>query len=151
MKETRKTSKRFYFIVVVVVFLFGALPILAQNIIYYSYDAAGNRVRREIVLNWQNAPQHPNNSQYYSDQLAEDYRIKIHPSASDGIVRVEVITMNSSYEGMVTAYSLSGIKVQECKVVNGNAYFNLGDSPKGTYILHVDINGKTTDWKIIKK
>lgn len=149
MKETRKTSKRFYFIVVV--FLFSALPVMAQNIIYYSYDAAGNRVRREIVLNRQNSPQQPSNSPYYSDQLAEDYRIKIHPNASDGIVRVEVISMNNSYEGMVIAYSLSGTKVQECKVVNGNAYINLGDSPKGTYILHVDINGKTTDWKIIKK
>ena len=149
MKEARKTSNRFHFIVVV--FLFAALPVTAQNIIYYSYDAAGNRVRREIVLNRQNAPQQPSNSTYYSDQLAEDYRIKIHPNTSDGVVRVEVISMDSSYEGMVTAYRLSGTKDQECKVVNGNAYINLGNSPKGTYILHVDINGKTTDWKIIKK
>ncbi len=149
IKETTKTSNRLYFIVAML--LFAALPVMAQNIIYYSYDAAGNRVRREIVINRQNAPQQPGNSSYYSDQLAEDYRIKIHPCASDGKIRVEVITMYVRYEGMVTVYSLSGIKVQECKVVNDNACICLDHSPKGTYILHVEINGKCTDWKIIKK
>ena len=136
---------------IAVVMLLSALPALAQNTIYYSYDAAGNRVRREIVLNQQNAPQHPAPSAYYTDRLSADYRIKIHPNASDGIVRIEVLSNGGSCEGTVTTYNASGMKVQACNVEDGNAYVNLVDSPKGVYILHVDIEGKTTDWKIIKK
>jgi len=149
MKETRKISKKLHFIAVL--FLLAALHAMAQDTVCYSYDAAGNRVRREIILNRQNAPQQPGASLYYSDQLTADYRIKIHPSASDGMVRVEVLSTGSSNEGAVTAYNLSGAKVQECKVEHGNAYVNLGDSPKGVYVLHIEINGKSTDWKVIKK
>lgn len=136
---------------IAVLFLFCGQSVMAQNVVYYSYDAAGNRVKREIVLNRQNAPQQPDNSPYYSDQLATDYRIKIHPNAFDGMVRVEVLSKVGNYDGTVTVYSLAGAKVQECKVENGNAYIDLGDCPKGVYILHVEINGKSTDWKIIKK
>ena len=149
MKKSIKSSKKRHFIAVLS--LFCSLSAMAQNTVYYSYDASGNRVKREIVLNRQNAPQPPGCSPYYSDQLAADYSIKIHPSVSDGTIHVEVLSKVGSYEGTVTAYSLAGAKVQECKVENGNAYIQLGDSPKGVYILHVEINGKSTDWKIIKK
>jgi hypothetical protein len=57
MMKSMKTARKLHSIAVVM--LLSALPALAQNTIYYSYDAAGNRVRREIVLNQQNAPQHP--------------------------------------------------------------------------------------------
>ncbi len=144
-----KTAKKLHSIAVLM--LLSTLPAIAQNAVYYSYDAAGNRVRREIVLNQQNAPQQPGPTAYYTDRLSADYRIKIHPNASDGIVRIEVLSTGGRCEGAVTTFNASGMKVTDSKVEDGNAYVNLGDSPKGVYILHVDIGGKTTDWKIIKK
>jgi len=95
-----KTTKKLHFIAAA--FLFTALPVIAQNTVYYSYDAAGNRVRREIVLNQQNVRKAPGSSPYYYDQIAADYRIKIHPSSADGTIRVEVLSSGGSYEGTVT-------------------------------------------------
>ena len=46
----------------------GALPVR------YSYDAAGNRVKREIVMNPSLSPKKQTS---YTDDIADDYKLKI--------------------------------------------------------------------------
>lgn len=135
----------------ITVLAFVASLYASAQAVRYSYDAAGNRVRREIVINQQNAPQHEAPPAYYTESLSDDYRIKIHPNSQNGTIRVEVIAATGSKEGSVAAYSLSGAKVGLFPVENGNAYVDLSDAPNGVYILHIDVNGNTTDWKIIKR
>ncbi len=74
----------------ITVLAFAASLYTSAQAVRYSYDAAGNRVRREIVINQQNAPQHEAPPAYYTESLSDDYRIKIHPNSQNGTIRVEV-------------------------------------------------------------
>lgn len=131
--------------------LFCGSMLGSAQAVHYSYDAAGNRVRREIVINQQNAPQHNSRSTFYTDNLADDYRVKLHTSSSSSVIRVEVVSQGECQYGTVTVFNLSGMKVNKVNIEDGSACVDISDSPNGVYIIHIDINGKTTDWKIIKQ
>lgn len=121
----------------------------AQSVVHYAYDTAGNRVRREIVISQQQAPNLLTRSADFSDEVAGGTRLKIRVTGST--IRVEAPSADREEEGSVTAYSLSGTKVGYSVFDGGIAVTDLNGSPAGVYILHIEIGNKSTDWKIIKK
>lgn len=122
----------------------GALPVR------YSYDAAGNRVKREIVMS--SSPSlSPKKQMSYTDDIADDYKVKITPSAQDGIVLVEIVSRTDLQEGSVDVFSVKGMRVLTTMTSGGRVTIDLSDKRSGVYILHVNVGGNETDWKIIKK
>jgi len=116
----------------------------------YSYDAAGNRVRREIVMS--SAPSmSPKKSNSYTDKLSNDYKVKLYPSAQNGTIRVEIISATGMNDGTVEVFSTSGMRVLTCTINDGMAVVDLNNRRSGVYILHICVNGKETDWKIVKQ
>lgn len=120
----------------------GALPVR------YSYDAAGNRVKREIVMNPSLSPKKQTS---YTDDIADDYKLKITPSAQDGIVQVEIVSRTDLKEGCVDVFSVKGMRVLTTMTSGGRATVDLSGKRSGVYILHVNVDGNETDWKIIRK
>lgn len=116
----------------------------------YSYDAAGNRVKRELVVSSSRSKKTAPNT-YYTDDLSADYKVRLHPSSSDGTVRVEIISKLAAPEGSIEVYTASGMKVMTCRIDEGMAVVNLGNHRNGVYILNIDIEGKKTSWKITKR
>ena len=116
----------------------------------YSYDAAGNRVRRERVVS-SSRSKTPEPETYYTDDLSDDYKVRLYPSSSDGTVRVEIISKLAVPEGNREVYNTSGMKVLTCRIDEGMAVVNLGNHRNGVYILNIDIEGKKTSWKITKR
>ncbi len=115
----------------------------------YSYDAAGNRVRREIVVS--SSPSlSPKKQTTYTDNLSEDYKVKLHYTGNSQI-RVEVIALGNIPEGTLEVYSASGIKVLATTIEQGNALVDLGSHRNGVYVLNINIDGEQTSWKITKK
>lgn len=126
-----------------------SLGISAQTKISYSYDAAGNRVKREIVMvKTQN--QAKQTSASYSDMVAER-QIKISPNPTKGNLRIEVIDGASFEKGEVEVYSLDGIKFISAPIFNKVAMVDICQGANGIYILRVSIDGSITSWKIIKE
>lgn len=123
---------------------------MAQSVVRYAYDAVGNRVRRELVVSQQQAPQQQAPSAQYTDDLSDDYRVRLRSDAS-GVVHAEVLSVSGQCDGTVTVYDLQGQQVTACRIADGSAEVDLGGSPAGVYILHIEIGNKSTDWKIIRK
>ena len=117
--------------------------------ISYSYDAAGNRVKREIVI--QRSPSRsPMDLNHYTDNMSDGLRVKIYPS-DGGFLRVVVIGNGSITDCIVEVYNTSGMKLNAKAIENGQALIDLSNYRNGVYILRINVNDKQTSWKITKK
>lgn len=123
-----------------------SLGMSAQTKIGYSYDAAGNRVKREIVLS-RTQGQEAKHAVAYSDMLSE-HQIQIVPNSKSG--KVKVAALDGKLQFSVMVYNVSGQNVQTLKDVRGQAEVDLSNNPNGIYVLVLEIGQEKTTWKIMK-
>ena len=143
----------------------------------YEYDNAGNRIRRkviEVIPKLPPAPTPPDSLQVTSYELQEvaspasfvspelatpDYfletvaqvEMKIYPNPTTEKITLEISGWEDLQTGIFKLYSLNGQLLQEQPVSSATTVVSLTGLSKGTYILKVQINGITEDWKIIKQ
>jgi len=152
-----------------------ALPLLcvAQNQLAreYSYDASGNRTSCAVIylVPPLPAPPTPPDStesdalQVTGDALQElsnDYfveligktEIKIYPNPTTEKIMLEFsggVEMHG--RASLRLFTLSGQLLQEQPVYSSTTVVSLAGFANSVYILKVQINGITEDWKIIKQ
>lgn len=128
-------------------FVLFSLSLSAQKKVMYAYDAAGNRIKREILFE-----QSQSKSQVvaYSDMLDEK-EIKIYPNPTEGELRVEIFNELKKTEGIVTVHGNNGAMIYTTPIINGSASLDISSCPNGLYILHVKIGDSVSSWKIIKR
>ena len=64
---------------------------------------------------------------------------------------VEIANQNDMISGSLTILSLNGKMVLKKAVNQNQINLDISNEPAGTYVLHININGKTSTWKIIKQ
>ena len=132
------------------------LPVVssAQGRIGYSYDAAGNRVKREIIMSVSKTMAKQQNfssdNQSFSDMLC-DHSVKIYPNSSKGALKICIFGLKDSDKCSLGVYTTQGVQILVEKVKTDNTDVNIGNQPNGVYLLQITINGKSTTWKIVKK
>lgn len=128
-------------------FVLFSLSLFAQKKVMYAYDAAGNRIKKEILFE-----QSQSKSQVvaYSDMLDEK-EIKIYPNPTEGELRVEIFNELKKTEGIVTVHGNNGAMIYTTPIINGFASLDISSCPNGLYILHVKIGDCVSSWKIIKR
>lgn len=128
-------------------FVLFSLSLSAQKKVMYAYDAAGNRIKKEILFE-----QSQSKSQVvaYSDMLDEK-EIKIYPNPTEGELRVEIFNELKKTEGIVTVHGNNGAMIYTTPIINGFASLDISSCPNGLYILHVKIGDCVSSWKIIKR
>lgn len=117
-----------------------------QNV-SYAYDEAGNRVKREIVLQTR-AVEESTNENY--SEMVDDRNIRIYPNPTEGQLTVEV---TGEGECQYDIYDISGHQVLTTRSSSGRVTLNISSRPNGLYILRITTGegGHSTAWKIIKK
>jgi hypothetical protein len=143
----------------------------------YDYDAAGNRFLRKVIeMNY--APPAPIDSlqvtseelqvtsdelQVTSDELQElkseqffveniaQTEIKIYPNPTTEKITLEISGWETLQTGIFKLYSMTGQLLQERPVHAVTTEVSLAGLARGTYILKVQINDRTEDWKVIKQ
>jgi hypothetical protein len=135
---------------------------IAQNLPReYEYDNAGNRTARKYI-SMVFAPPAPS---FGGDSIAvevsqtpvcyteiiERVEIKIYPNPTTEKITLEISNMETLQTGIFKLYSMSGQLLQERPVYSSTTEISLAGLARGTYILKVQINDTTEDWKIIKQ
>ena len=127
---------------------------VAQNKIGYGYDAAGNRVKREIVMvspkGIAKSEASQSRSQIYVEALRE-HTVSIYPNPTEGDLKVRILSLTDSDKCVWWIYTNQGKQILTGKVVNGCVDININNQPSGIYLLKITINNQSTTWKIIKK
>jgi len=116
--------------------------------ISYSYDLAGNRVKREIVM----SSLAPKNSLVtgFTEVLAKK-NIRIYPNPTKGHLRVEVVGYDSTDKCLLQVFNATGALIINRKATLPFTEINITNQPNGIYLLQITLNGENTKWKIIKK
>lgn len=142
--------KKIYFCLSLLLF-----PLLstAQSKIAYTYDAAGNRVKREIIMQAPKAKakrQTINTErQAFSDMLHE-HSVKIYPNPTDGFLKVCISGLKGTDKCSLGIYTTQGAQIMTDDMRTDNFDIDISSQPTGIYLLRITINNSSTTWKIIK-
>ena len=99
----------------------------------------------ETLSSLENAPAEP----YFLETLSQT-AIKIYPNPTTEKVTMEISGWKTLQTGIFKLYSPTGQLLQEQPVHSLTTTISLSNLPKGAYILKVQINNQTEDWRIIK-
>ena len=159
-----------------ILFLWLSMPLLcmAQSSLafVYEYDASGNRVRRKVInlSPPQLAPPTPQDSlqvtsdelqvtsdellklgmEYFVEKIAQ-VEIKIYPNPTTENITFEISGWEDLKMGKLKLFNLSGQMLQEQMILTSKTNVSLSGFSKGAYIMKVQINDTTEEWKIIKQ
>lgn len=126
----------------------------AQSRIGFAYDAAGNRVKREIVLA---VPQMMANqgafavgNRSFTDTM-QGHSIKILSNAVEEILKISISGLQSTDRCSLAVCTYQGIVLLMEKIRGEVITINISSQPAGVYLLRITLNNHTTTWKIVKK
>jgi len=137
-------------------FYLALLPVVssAQDRIGYSYDASGNRLKREIVMSAPKAMAKQQNfavdSHAFTDML-RDHTVKTYPNPTEGALQVSISGLTGTDKCSLGVYTAQGAQVLTENVKTDNIDINISNQPNGVYLLQITINGRSTTWKIVKQ
>lgn len=140
-------------LILAIIIFFGFLlsTVHAQDI-KYTYDAAGNRVKKEFII--PNAPGNTSlsNNRRFTDKV-DSVAIKIYPNPTQGIVNLHFDNTNSQgYSSTsIRVIDISGSVLYEKREVRQNIKIDLGNFSNGIYILQLQSNETISNWRIIKQ
>ncbi len=123
----------------------------AQTTITYSYDAAGNRISRTIVLAPRTAPAQPEQQPVVHTEKLADILLKIYPNPTDGKVKVELNNLPEGQKTQIGIYTMSGRLITTFKDVTNTFNVDISNQPAGIYLMRIEVGQYRTEWRIIKK
>jgi len=144
--------------------------------ITYSYDAAGNRINRLLIVvdpkidsttnkedsifytssgyNELNGEQKPMDNvttiQQQIDLIAK-YDMKVFPNPTEGKLQLVIGNYSSTLQGEIKLYQLTGSLLLTQKIISNRNIIDLSGMPAETYMLELLISGEKVVWKVIKK
>jgi len=129
--------------------------VLVGEVISFAYDQNGNRIRKEFILrdplkSQELTEENEATDAIFYDQVA-DYSIVIYPNPTKGQLTIGITGYDNLLKGKISIYNSSGQLINTENIVSDEIYFDLTSNPSGIYMLIIDINGKKTDWKVIKE
>ncbi len=124
------------------------ITIQSQQKIRYTYDNAGNRIERKIILT--KSFNKMKEAQVLNEVLAER-TVKIYPNPTKGSLTVSLGDQDSEVIGEIFIFGLNGQMITTRKIKSNMQTFDLSNEPTGTYIMKIIIDGKSSSWKIIKE
>lgn len=120
------------------------------RVINYDYDEAGNRIRREIVINSRRIAENSGLIENFSEVLAQK-GIRIYPNPTKGVLKVEIVGYESTDMCLMQVFNMEGVQVLSIRPSEQESNLDLSNFSNGMYILNLLLNGEYCIWKIIKE
>lgn len=131
------------------------VPEAADHHIIYTYDAAGNRIERDVItLRSRTVSTDEEETPLPFEDNVAKYKILIYPNPTKGQLRVDISSDNfdeNTISGELSVFNLKGQLVVKEKIRAARTDIDLFNSPSGIYIMRININSETSSWKVIKE
>jgi len=124
----------------------------AQNKVAYTYDMAGNRLTRKLVIlsNPNYVKKSADEPAPVKDQLGER-KITIYPNPTKGNLAVEIIGGDDKEKMNIILFNAQGKQLCVKKTNAVTTLLDLTNYPAGYYLLRIQANDKMTEFKILKE
>lgn len=142
--------KKGYILLLWICLLFVTISTHADGIINYSYDASGNRVHAEHVINLRQAETDSTGKVKPMFHDLTSHRITVYPNPTDGNFSVEIGTPETIEQASITIYSMTGTIIYHDDEPAAVNEIDITSSPDGMYMLIIRVDGESSTWKIIK-
>lgn len=148
--------KKIYLILSMIVLV--PIGLIAQNDIYYKYDANGNRYERGKII----IPPDDKSSDttfFDEDDSFEQYalieeigntNVSFFPNPVTKMLNIEISANNDPQLGDFILYNNDGKELQQGELQN-QTKIDFGEYPPGFYLIQVEIDRQKESWKIIKR
>lgn len=118
--------------------------------IRFTYDDAGNRIRRELVT-IQEVNTQDRKMQKFLTGNNLDSEITINADKSSNLIHINTKDRKLQGEYKIAMYSIAGYMVLESQLsITGYAEVDISQLPKGVYVLVVTNGTESKAWKITK-
>ena len=130
------------------------LAAFAQGRVRYTYDEAGNRVKREAVLPVQKsmARRHPYSPECQMPSgMSPALPISVGPNPTEGPVRIAIPGLKATDKCTLRVYAAQGELIMKADIASDAFDIDISNHPSGIYLLKITVNDNPTTWKVIKK
>jgi hypothetical protein len=130
------------------------VPNLKAQAVRYSYDGAGNRVKREKVIAFKtiesDEKQEEEIEEFYEDFVGER-KVIIYPNPTKGILKIDCRNYDN-IEGMqFSLYDMQGNLLHRVQQVSSETMLDISSYPVGVYLLLLTGEEEKSQWKIVKE
>lgn len=142
------------------------IPDVLGQQVSYSYDAAGNRIQRNVIFlsSKQNSSSEDDAPRTraevketdifemprYEDMLGER-KVVIYPNPTRGMLQIEFQGYGEMKEARLILYNMQGRMLLQVNNIEAYTTLDLTPYPAGTYILILLEGMVRSEWKIIKQ
>ena len=148
--------------------------------IKYSYDAAGNRTKREVVedrstpsknttpknekgnketsakkTNKNNSNNQENTDTKFSsseNDLFAEKKITIYPNPTQGLLKVDIIGEVIPADAKIYLYNVQGALVRQATGISATNELDISEQPAGIYVMRIMLGkDNVSTWKIVKE
>lgn len=116
----------------------------AQSTLHYTYNDAGNRTSRTIIIS---PRQQPRLSSGLNTNMYEDGKITI-TSNKTNMLHVEILGLKGIAH--VSVYDSSGKQYVSIDMNSSTTNIDTSIVPVGIYVLKIEANNEVNTWKLIK-
>lgn len=130
-----------------------AMGLTAQTLSYeYTYDLAGNRIRRSVVrLSKESINSNDDKTPLsFTDYLFDGYSMKVYPNPTKGVVRFEMEQSEWQLD-QYRLFDIKGTQIMEGVCGSNNFDLDLSGQPSGVYLIEFRNKTKVYTSKIIKE
>ena len=162
MLKTTKYNQTMKTLFLTPLFAMVALIYGQAQTVSYGYDNAGNRTSRTIVLPPESAVADStmiaeafNKEAYEEEDLFKETlgerQVIIYPNPNGGRFAVEIQHMGNMREGYLRLFNHSGQQVYMVRITAPLTEVDISNSPNGTYILKIILDGEAGTWQVVKQ
>lgn len=133
--------------------LFSSFSVCAQNIVKFTYDECGNRIKRNLQIRKveENGRNVENENEYvsYASDFIGTIQVCLFPNPTEGKVSVSFFdNTDTTIDAILT--SITGTIINRRRCVGNQHEFDLSSQPAGIYLLKLVFGNETHTWKIVK-
>lgn len=134
-------------------FLFEFYSLNAQQyskILEYTYDANGNRVKREIMYVELKSSKDTSKISSINSFIASS-EISVFPNPTKGQLLVNITNLSPKETSSILIYDINGRQLITISPITESNNIDLSSYSSGVYVMKISIGTDTSEWKILKE
>lgn len=141
----------YQFLSLIALFLCLQPELMFSQYVSFGYDAAGNRIKREIILETHNNDLKKAPKKAFVSETLSDKTIKIYPNPTKGILKIEIVGWTETDTGSVAMFNAGGTRLLSTPLTESTLTLDITGYTSGLYLMHIKLGENETTWKIIRE